>query len=69
MNDKEPVLRRCPNCDAKYKVIRVEVSPTDKFREITCVACGGPLQGREGTWALKYFLASERRRAPRSSRS
>jgi hypothetical protein len=59
--DDRTILRRCPNCDAQYKVVRVEVSPTDNFREITCVSCGGPLQGRDGKSALKYFLASERK--------
>jgi hypothetical protein len=38
----------CPNSDARYKVIRIEASPTDEFREITSKSCGGPLHGREG---------------------
>jgi hypothetical protein len=65
MNDKESIIRGCPNCDAQYKVVRVEVSPTDTFREITCLSCGGPLQGRDGKSALKYFLAGDRGRRAR----
>ena len=55
------VLRRCPNCAAEYKVVWVEMSPSDKFREITCLSCGGPLQGRDGQSGLKYFLTSKRK--------
>jgi hypothetical protein len=28
-------------------------------REITCVSCRGPLQGREGPFVLKYFLVND----------
>jgi predicted Zn finger-like uncharacterized protein len=52
------MLRACPNCDARYKVVRVESGPTDKFCEITCKSCGGRLEGRDGTSILKYFLVS-----------
>jgi len=62
MNDRVTTLQKCPSCDAQYKVVGVEVNPTDKFREITCLSCGGPLQGRDGKSALKYFLASKRKR-------
>jgi hypothetical protein len=61
MPDREPILRRCTNCDAQYKVVRLDVNPTDHFREITCVSCGGPLQGRDGKSALKYFLVDARK--------
>ena len=60
MPDRDPILRRCPNCDAQYKVVRLEVNQSDNFREITCVSCGGPLQGRDGKSALKYFLVDKR---------
>jgi len=53
----------CPNCGAKYEIVRVEAPPrptTD--REITCVTCGGPLQGRQGAFVLKYFLVERPRR-------
>ena len=53
----------CPNCAAKYEVVRVEgprVPTTD--REITCVSCGGPMNGREGKFILKYFLVERPKR-------
>jgi predicted RNA-binding Zn-ribbon protein involved in translation (DUF1610 family) len=51
----------CPNCGAKYEVVRVEApaGPTTD-REITCLSCGGPLNGRQGSFLLKYFLRSKR---------
>jgi hypothetical protein len=54
---------RCPTCEAKYEVVRAEAPPgptTD--REITCVSCGGPLNGREGKFILKYFLVERAKR-------
>jgi predicted RNA-binding Zn-ribbon protein involved in translation (DUF1610 family) len=53
-----PVTRfECPNCAAKYDVVRVE-APREPItdREITCLSCGGALHGREGLFLLKYFL-------------
>jgi len=44
-----------PNCDAEYRVVGVTSNPAIAD-EITCRSCGGPLQGREGGLALKYFL-------------
>jgi predicted Zn finger-like uncharacterized protein len=46
----------CPNCNALYKVVRMEAKSTAGDREITCRSCGAPLQGREGDFILKYFL-------------
>jgi len=56
----------CPNCDALYNLVRVEVSPSAD-RELECLRCGGPLQSREGRFALKYLLI-EPRRTERASR-
>jgi hypothetical protein len=53
----------CPTCGAKYEVVRIEAPPgptTD--RAITCVSCGGPLNGREGKFILKYFMIDRARR-------
>jgi DNA-directed RNA polymerase subunit RPC12/RpoP len=47
----------CANCGAEYEVVRVEAPLTAKEREIVCVKCGGPLNGRDGGFVLKYFLA------------
>jgi ribosomal protein S27E len=46
----------CPNCGAPYEIVRVEADVVLPDREITCLGCGAPLQGREGGFALKYFL-------------
>src|SRR5262249_20004445 len=52
----------CPNCAAKFEVVRVEAPPAPNTdREITCLSCGAPLHGREGPFLLKYFLRSNRR--------
>ncbi len=66
MSEHPPMSRTCPNCGAQYKVIRIDAPATDKFREISCKSCGGPLQGREGNSIFKYFLVggrNQRRRA------
>ena len=53
----------CPNCAAKYEVVRVEAPPRPTIdREITCLSCGGPLHGREGRFLLKYFLTERPKR-------
>jgi NAD-dependent SIR2 family protein deacetylase len=46
----------CPKCNALYQMIRVEEGPENTEREVTCHSCGAPLSGREGQFALKYFL-------------
>src|SRR5262249_19454719 len=67
--DPSSVSFKCPNCGAKYEIVRVEASPrptTD--REITCLSCGGPLQGRQGVFGLKITSwLSVRHAALRSS--
>lgn len=49
-------LFNCPNCSALYQIIKIEAGPETVDREITCRVCGGPLQGREGNFVLKYFM-------------
>jgi predicted RNA-binding Zn-ribbon protein involved in translation (DUF1610 family) len=53
----------CPNCAAKYELVRAEAprGPTTD-REITCLSCGRPLHGREGPYLLKYFLVQRPKR-------
>jgi predicted RNA-binding Zn-ribbon protein involved in translation (DUF1610 family) len=46
----------CPNCDAKYDLVRTEAEPVTTDRELVCLSCGGPLRSREGRFILKYFL-------------
>ena len=50
-----PAAFTCPDCDAIYKVVRVEAAPTND-RDITCIRCRCPLVSREGRFLLKYFL-------------
>lgn len=59
----------CPNCDAKYKLVRMEPvpGPTADDPEITCLSCGDPLLGRDGSHVLKYFPFDDGRR-PRRKR-
>jgi predicted RNA-binding Zn-ribbon protein involved in translation (DUF1610 family) len=49
------VMFLCPICGAKYRMTRMEAldEPT---RPIACIACDGPLSGRDGEFFLKYFL-------------
>ena len=57
MSDPLSAPFNCPNCGAKYEIVRVEApQPTTTDREITCVSCGGPLHGRQDVFVLKYFL-------------
>jgi hypothetical protein len=57
----EPFI--CPNCAAKYEIVRIEAPPRPQTdREITCLSCGGPLHGREGKFLLKYFLTERPKR-------
>jgi predicted RNA-binding Zn-ribbon protein involved in translation (DUF1610 family) len=49
----------CPNCDAEYKLVRVEAPPTHD-KQLTCLTCGAPLRNREGKFAFKYFRVSDR---------
>ena len=46
----------CTNCDARYKVVRVEGTSTMGDRELSCVNCGEVLKAREDKFVLKYFL-------------
>ena len=58
----------CPNCNASYKVVRVEADSATTYNEISCARCGGPLNGREGRYLLKYFLVEGRGGFKRSSK-
>jgi hypothetical protein len=54
----------CPNCNALYRVVKVEAGPETPDAEITCRNCGGSLTSREGNLVLKYFLV----RKPKKSK-
>jgi hypothetical protein len=56
-------LFKCPNCGSQYKLVRVEAEPDPSHGRMECRHCGGPLNGREGRFILKYFLIDRPRRA------
>jgi hypothetical protein len=56
MSNPLSVRFKCPNCEARYEVVRIEEPPRPTHREVTCLSCGGPLLGRDGRFLLKYFL-------------
>ena len=60
----------CPNCGALYQLIRIEAASVtaDSImadRQIECLTCGTPLQGRQGRYVLKYFLPDSSHRVGR----
>ena len=68
MTEKIQTPYHCAHCGARYEIVRVEASPVPaKIREITCVSCGGPLEGREGPFFLKYFLVDHQSQRQRRS--
>ena len=55
MADAQSLPFKCPNCEALYQIVRVEVALVND-RKITCLDCGGTLTGgRDGQFILKYF--------------
>jgi len=70
MTDSVPASPfNCPNCKALYQVVKVEVPPVIGERQLICLRCGGPLNAREGRFALKYFFTDRSgRRRPMSSK-
>ena len=60
----------CPNCSARYELVCVEADTIAVDRELSCLSCGGPLQGRRGRFVLKYFLVGHPQSAtPRRRRA
>jgi hypothetical protein len=58
---------RCPNCEAEYKVARVEALSTRNM-QLTCLSCGAPLLNRQGKFALKYFRVSDGKEVGRGNK-
>jgi hypothetical protein len=58
----------CPNCNALYRVTKVEARREIIDRWVTCRACSGPLPAREEQFVLKYFLLREAARPDRRAR-
>jgi predicted RNA-binding Zn-ribbon protein involved in translation (DUF1610 family) len=53
-------LFNCPNCNGLYHIVKVEAPPVMNEDQLTCLSCGGPLNGREGRFILKYFFIDRR---------
>jgi hypothetical protein len=63
MQRQSQPLFHCSDCGAAYQIVRVEaLAGPAADRGISCVACGGSLNGREGPFILKYLLAECHRR-------
>ena len=58
----------CPNCNAQYKLVRADAYHAASYCQIECYHCGGPLNGRDGQFILKYFLVDRPRRQLKPSR-
>src|SRR6476646_8144416 len=65
----KPASFHCPNGNALYQVVKVEIGPETVGREITCLCCETPLIGREGNLVVKYFLLRKGRRARSGERA
>jgi hypothetical protein len=56
-------LFNCPNCNAQYKLVRVEADHVGLYGQIECYDCGGPLKV-----IFKYFLVDRPRKQLKPSR-
>lgn len=59
----------CPECGTLYQVVKIEGGPETDNRQVSCCACGAPLDGRDGPLVLKYFLTWDRPPAPGRDRA
>ncbi|HTV27907.1 MAG TPA: MJ0042-type zinc finger domain-containing protein, partial [Xanthobacteraceae bacterium] len=46
----------CPQCGARYTLVRVEALPQANEKQVECLKCGAPFHARDGKFVLKYFL-------------
>ena len=63
MNPDHPEDFSCPQCQARYKIVRMTAEPGLSYLTLQCRVCREPLASTEGDTILKYFLVS-RPRAP-----
>jgi predicted Zn finger-like uncharacterized protein len=68
MTQSAPTHFNCPNCGARYKVVRIEVPPGLADDPVSCVSCGAPIASHEGQLALKYFQVERSARHRRVAR-
>jgi predicted Zn finger-like uncharacterized protein len=67
MAEPEETRFNCPNCNAQYKVVKIEAPALASAEDVTCVSCGTALQARDGKLALKYFLVGSKAKRDRRS--
>jgi hypothetical protein len=67
MAEDGPVLLRCENCNAAYRVIKVDAGPETVDRQVACCVCSASLPGRDGNTVLKYFLTGKPSQGPSRS--
>ena len=46
----------CPQCQARYKIVRVDAGPQPVNRPLYCKVCRWPFVSTDGEDILKYFL-------------
>jgi predicted Zn finger-like uncharacterized protein len=46
----------CPQCQARYKIVRVKAGPQTIDRPVQCKVCAQPFVSKDGEDILKYFL-------------
>ena len=64
--EPEPVA--CPNCGARYTLVRAEADRASVSGQSERRSCGGPLNGRESRFILKYLLVDRPKIAARAAR-
>ena len=63
MNPDHPENFSCPQCQARYKIVRMTAEPGASYPTLQCKVCREPLASTDGDDILKYFLVG-RPRAP-----
>jgi len=60
MSASEPLPFTCPDCGAKYKIVKIEGGAEAKDIKVKCRQCGSALPPTDGNAHLKYFIIGER---------
>ena len=64
MNPDHPEDFTCPQCQARYKVVRMAAEPGTSHGTVHCRVCHQPLASIEGDNILKYFLVKSPKGRP-----
>ena len=68
LKSQAELINCSPNCNVEYRLVRAEARPKSSYGQIECYHCGGPLNGREGQFILKYLLVKNPRKRAKASR-